>query len=108
MLAKGNGKSVKGLEREVNEDYLHVDNKLGLYILSDGMGGRACGELAAITTAETIVEHISKQATLVKEIRNGSAPSQAAVQLRPLYVQGPSRCPLPVSVTDYVPRLRPD
>jgi serine/threonine protein phosphatase PrpC len=51
-----------GRKRERNEDYAWVDNKIGLYIVADGMGGHEAGEvasqLAATTVGETIVDHM--------------------------------------------------
>lgn len=53
-----------GLKRKRNEDSFFLDNSLGLYLVADGMGGAASGELASKLVAETVgnyVGHYSKQ-----------------------------------------------
>lgn len=46
-----------GRVRENNEDSLRVAPELSLFILSDGMGGQASGEVASRLVAETILSH---------------------------------------------------
>jgi parallel beta-helix repeat protein len=46
-----------GLERAVNEDRILLDESRGIFLVVDGLGGHAAGELAA----ETAVEVISKR-----------------------------------------------
>jgi serine/threonine protein phosphatase PrpC len=46
-----------GRIRENNEDSYRLAPELGLFVLSDGMGGLAAGELASRLTVDTIVEH---------------------------------------------------
>ena len=36
-----------GKKREVNEDNFLVDKKIGLFMVADGMGGHAAGEVAS-------------------------------------------------------------
>lgn len=43
--------------RQNNEDAFRMDPELALYVLSDGMGGQAHGEVASAMTIETIVDH---------------------------------------------------
>lgn len=54
MQAKGFGVTDVGKQREHNEDNLLVDDELGLYIVCDGIGGQAAGEVASSTAAQTI------------------------------------------------------
>ncbi len=42
-----------GPVREQNEDYFSVDQDAGLFLLADGMGGHAAGEVAARIAVET-------------------------------------------------------
>jgi protein phosphatase len=46
-----------GRVRKNNEDAYHTDAELDLYVLSDGMGGQAHGEIASRMAVETIVAH---------------------------------------------------
>jgi len=43
-----------GLERTNNEDQVYVDDASGIFLVVDGMGGRAAGELAADTAVQVI------------------------------------------------------
>lgn len=48
-------RSDAGRVRENNEDSVCVAPELNLFVLSDGMGGQACGEVASRLATETIV-----------------------------------------------------
>src|SRR5215510_13315808 len=43
-----------GKKRATNEDAFLVDDSLGLYVVADGMGGHAAGEVASHEAVETI------------------------------------------------------
>lgn len=55
-----------GLVRARNEDAFLIDERLGLFIVCDGVGGRAHGEVAAAATAESVWEHMRREVTLYK------------------------------------------
>ena len=46
-----------GLVRTNNEDHYAVELPLNLFVLCDGMGGQAAGEVASRMGVETIIEH---------------------------------------------------
>src|SRR5215469_1779536 len=50
-------RSDTGRVRENNEDSYRLSPELDLYVLSDGMGGQAAGEVASRLATETIVAH---------------------------------------------------
>ena len=56
MTSRGVGCSDVGRKRKQNEDSFVVDEDLGLYVVSDGMGGHAAGELASSTVVATLAE----------------------------------------------------
>jgi protein phosphatase len=54
----GAGRSDVGLKRENNEDSFFLDNDQGLFVVADGMGGAASGELASQLVAQTLAEYV--------------------------------------------------
>lgn len=46
-----------GRIRKNNEDSYRLDSEVGLFVLSDGMGGLAAGEVASRLTVDTILAH---------------------------------------------------
>jgi len=54
-----------GRVREQNEDNYLVDKKLGLFVVCDGMGGHAAGEVASALAVRTVHDEIKKQADLI-------------------------------------------
>lgn len=58
MILSGH-KSDRGLLRENNEDSFFVNDKVGLYVVADGMGGHEGGEIASDIAVNTIGKIIS-------------------------------------------------
>lgn len=54
MHRRGAGLTDVGRRRVVNEDAFLCDDELGLYIVADGMGGHAAGEVASQEAVDTI------------------------------------------------------
>jgi PPM family protein phosphatase len=56
-------RSDPGRVRENNEDSFRLAPELGLFVLSDGMGGLEAGEIASKLAVETVVEHCEQAET---------------------------------------------
>lgn len=69
------GLSDVGRKRQHNEDAMLVDPALGLYIVADGMGGHAAGEVASARSVEVVKQHIQANKNILKDL--GKDPTQA-------------------------------
>jgi serine/threonine protein phosphatase PrpC/CRP-like cAMP-binding protein len=61
-----------GNVREHNEDNFLVDKKLSLFIVADGMGGHAAGEVASAIAVRTIHEEIKRERELLADFAAGA------------------------------------
>lgn len=62
-----------GRKREHNEDNYLVDKKLGLFVVCDGMGGHAAGEVASALAVRTLHDEIRKEADLLRDYVEGAS-----------------------------------
>ena len=60
-----------GQTRELNEDNFLADPELGLYVVCDGMGGHAAGEIASEIAVRTFHKEIWKEQILIKSYLKG-------------------------------------
>ncbi|MCR9291591.1 MAG: protein phosphatase 2C domain-containing protein [bacterium] len=67
MKVAASALSDPGLKRDGNEDQYLIDESLGLYIVCDGMGGHAAGEVAAERAIEYVTDFISARSHVLDE-----------------------------------------
>jgi serine/threonine protein phosphatase PrpC len=58
-----------GRRRAVNQDAFLVDDELGLYVVADGMGGHAAGEVASQEAVETVFGMVKRGLATMPELR---------------------------------------
>ncbi|HJK98815.1 MAG TPA: protein phosphatase 2C domain-containing protein [Polyangiaceae bacterium LLY-WYZ-14_1] len=73
----GHGLSDVGRRRVANEDAMFVDDASGLYIVADGMGGHAAGEIASHEAIDTIRGMVSRGQEAIAEVDVPSPPEAA-------------------------------
>ena len=61
-----------GRVRDHNEDNFLVDKKLGLFMVADGMGGHAAGEVASAICVRTVHEELKKERDLIADYLSGA------------------------------------
>ena len=64
-----------GNVREHNEDNFLVDKKLSLFMVADGMGGHAAGEVASAIAVRTIHEEVKRERDLLADFVSGARGS---------------------------------
>ncbi len=61
-----------GKVRDHNEDNFLVDRKLALFVVADGMGGHAAGEVASAIAVRTVHEEIRREGELLDDYVSGA------------------------------------
>jgi serine/threonine protein phosphatase PrpC/CRP-like cAMP-binding protein len=62
-----------GRVRDHNEDNYLVDKKLALFVVADGMGGHAAGEVASAIAVRTVHDEVKKERQLIEDYQVGKA-----------------------------------
>jgi hypothetical protein len=57
-----------GRARELNEDYVWIDQGAGVYIIADGLGGHDAGDVASLLAATHIGPHLTQQLGAIAEL----------------------------------------
>ncbi len=91
-----------GRKRDHNEDYYDFDEALGLYIVCDGMGGHAAGEVASELTCKRIHQEIKAKEKIIKSLvdANDSPKRRRIVEILKAAVQSANSEVLKVAKED--------
>jgi protein phosphatase len=86
----GYGLSDVGRKRAANEDAFFLDDRLGLYVVADGMGGHAAGEIASHEAVEAVFGMVKRGIGELRELVDpvSEEDSRAASRLMESAIQG--------------------
>jgi serine/threonine protein phosphatase PrpC len=70
MKLESFGQTDVGKRRDHNEDSIFIDEAVGLYVVADGMGGHAAGEVASETAVDVLKAEFNTNADLIRSYRS--------------------------------------
>jgi PPM family protein phosphatase len=82
MRITASGQTDVGRQRDHNEDAYLIDPDLGLYIICDGMGGHAAGEIASQETVRLVQKSLRRQRAALSDYINSPTFEQRTQVLR--------------------------
>ena len=104
MEIQAKGVTDVGQNREINEDYFYVDNSRGLFIVCDGLGGHAAGEVASHKAIEFTIEYLSDHWETIESAKQNPAGYYRLTQLVELAIHETCRRINTLAASD--PKLR--
>jgi len=88
---RGIGATDVGKRRQSNEDAFYVDDMLGLYVVADGMGGHAAGEVASQEAVETVYGMVKRGRADLNELYPPLVDPRPAASRQELVLQDVGR-----------------
>jgi serine/threonine protein phosphatase PrpC len=82
MRARSAGNTHVGMKRKLNEDSYLADDELGLYLVADGMGGHAAGEIASSEAVSTAYGMVKQARPSLKKLGDNPDDEQIRAALR--------------------------
>ncbi len=76
MSRRGVGLTDIGRRRTSNEDAFLLDDELGLYVVADGMGGHAAGEVASREAVDTVMGMVRRGYATVQRFEQDGASEE--------------------------------
>jgi serine/threonine protein phosphatase PrpC/CRP-like cAMP-binding protein len=100
MHILASGRSEAGRKTDHNEDYFLVDADLSVYLVCDGVGGLAAGEVAAQTAAQAVKRHVVEHKRTLETFDGSASARDALLRLVDDAIQFASREVFSVATSD--------
>ncbi len=81
-IVRSYARSDIGLRRKVNQDAFLTDDTLGLYVVADGMGGHAAGEVASREAVDTVYGMVKRGLETMPDLRGPLAHDRVRAACR--------------------------
>ncbi len=81
MRVISSAKTDVGRRRRINQDAFYIDDDLGFYVVADGMGGHAAGEVAARESVEATYDMIVQGKDVIDRFRQNPITEETSSEI---------------------------